>query len=222
MSIRGLSVCLVYWFLLSSWHSGLAETSPVASNASLFKQALRLKQLYPAEQLTIQEFPLCLQYTCNQLQLISIGTEDWRQLVTPLEKVPANAAMERAMLAEVISRIEIYIGRVIGTSYDLGGTFPAKKKGAKVRSLQLDCIDEAFNMYVYMSLLRNDDKLRWHNLGELVHRGWLLDGKYPHTAYTLREKGSSQRYVVDSWFLDAGRPPVVLPVDIWESGWVPE
>jgi len=43
----------------------------------------------------------------------------------------------------------------------------------------------------------------------------------PHHAATVREKGSGRRLVIDSWFFDNGRPPVVMPVEIWEKGWYP-
>jgi len=43
----------------------------------------------------------------------------------------------------------------------------------------------------------------------------------PHHAATVQENASARRFVVDSWFHDNGRLPVVMPVEIWEKGWYP-
>ena len=91
----------------------------------------------------------------------------------------------------------------------------------QVYSEQLDCVDEAFNMHMYLHLLNNEGKLHWHRIGEIVHRGWLLDLSYPHTALTIIETSNGAQFVVDSWFHDSGRPPEILSLQQWKSGWTP-
>ena len=128
--------------------------------------------------------PFCLGYTCRKIESIAIPQIEWAQATRLLNDKPISAKMERALLAETISHIEVLVGRVTHTQYDIGGTFRAKKL-QRVNSVQLDCADEAFNMYVYLNLLNNQEKLYWHRVGAVVHRGWLVDLSYPHLPYLL-------------------------------------
>ncbi|MFK7794371.1 MAG: hypothetical protein AB8B89_03405 [Gammaproteobacteria bacterium] len=152
---------------------------------------------------------------------MSIPELEWNEATSVLIKKPLFAKMERAILSEVVSRIEVLMGRVTNTQYDIGGTFRAKTL-ENINSVQLDCVDEAFNMYVFLNLLNNQHKLHWHNVSEIVHRGWLLDGLYPHTALSIVELETSDRFVIDSWFHDNGRPPELVPLQVWKAGWTPE
>jgi|TARA_B110000240_G_C13201155_1_gene326246 hypothetical protein len=94
--------------------------------------------------------------------------------------LPRSAQMERAILAEVVSRIERLMGRLTNTQYDIGGTFRVKSLG-KLYSLQLDCVDEAFNSDVYLDLLNIEGQIHWYTISEVVHWGWLVDSSYPYS-----------------------------------------
>ena len=152
---------------------------------------------------------------------VKIPQAKWEQATSILRATPGSAEMERALLSEVISQIEILMGRLTNTQYDIGGTFKVDSM-PQVNSVQLDCVDEAFNMFMFLHLLNNEGKLHWHTIGDIVHRGWLIDFSYPHTALSVIESHSDKRFVIDSWFHDGGRPPEVIPLQLWKEGWVPE
>ncbi len=187
---------------------------------SQFQIAIEALKSLSAEKLTLESVPFCIRYTCREIISVQIPEHEWNAATEILTLKPASAEMERAILSEVMSRVEVLMGRVTNTQYDIGGTFRAKSI-KQLDSLQLDCVDEAFNMYVYLSLLNNESKLHWHDVSEIVHRGWLFDLAYPHTALSIVELGTRDRFVIDSWFHDNGRPPEVLSLSVWEAGWTP-
>ncbi len=185
-----------------------------------FQQAIEYLHQYPVETLAINAVPFCLRYTCREIATINIPARDWNRATQVLSARPSSAEMERALLSEVMSRVEVMVARITATQYDIGGTFKVDKEPV-VNSAQLDCVDETFNMHMYLHLLNNEGKLHWHRIGEIVHRGWLLDFSYPHTALTIIENSSGAQFVVDSWFHDSGRPPEILSLQQWKSGWTP-
>ena len=185
-----------------------------------FQKAIEYLHQYPVKSLAIDAVPFCYRYTCREIATINIPKRDWDRATQALVVQPSSAQMERALLSEVISRIEVMVARITATQYDIGGTFKVDAE-PQVHSAQLDCVDEAFNMHMYLHLLNNEGKLHWHRIGEVVHRGWLLDLSYPHTALTIVEKSSGAQFVVDSWFHDSGRPPEILSLQQWKSGWTP-
>jgi hypothetical protein len=188
---------------------------------SQFQVAIDALENLSVETLTLNSVPFCMRYTCREIISVKIPELEWNAATEVLTEKPISAEMERAILAEVVSHIEVLIGRVTNTQYDIGGTFRAKSI-KNLNSMQLDCIDEAFNMYVYLNLLNSEGKLHWHSISEVVHRGWLVDLSYPHTALSIAELATRDRFVIDSWFHDNGRPPELIPLPVWKAGWTPE
>ena len=197
-----------------------ANDVSAAVQPTQFQKAIEYLHQYPVETLNIDAVPFCYRYTCRVIETIKIPLADWERATQALHARPHSAQMERALLSEVMSRIEVMVARITATQYDIGGTFKVEDEPV-VNSAQLDCVDEAFNMHMYLHLLNNAGKLHWHRVGDIVHRGWLLDLSYPHTALTIVEKSSGAQYVVDSWFHDSGRPPEILSLQQWKSGWTP-
>jgi hypothetical protein len=37
----------------------------------------------------------------------------------------------------------------------------------------------------------------------------------------IEEATTQQQYAVDSWFLDNGQPPFIIPLGAWKQGWTP-
>ena len=85
----------------------------------------------------------------------------------------------------------------------------------------MDCIDEAMNTSTYLVMMKNDGFMRFHELQEHASRGYFIWGGWPHVAPIIVEKLSGQEYAVDSWFLDNGQPPFIIPLKLWKSGWRP-
>lgn len=188
---------------------------------SQYQRAIETLQSYPVETLTVAAVPFCLGYTCREIKSVQIPNATWEHVTSKLNSVASSAQMERALLSEVLSHIEVLMGRLTNTQYDIGGTFKVDSM-PQVYSAQLDCVDEAFNMFMFLHILNNEGKLHWHTIGDIVHRGWLIDFSYPHTALSVVENNSGKEFVIDSWFHDGGRPPEVIPLQLWKKGWIPE
>lgn len=215
---NNLLILVTALFFLMSHVS--ADSPSSYQQMSQFQLALQQIHSLPKDSLTLSSIPFCRQYTCNEIINIEISEQDWLQATQLLNEKPYSARMERALLTEVYSRMEVLLGRMARTQYDIGGTFKVEML-PRANSIQLDCIDEAFNMYVFLNLLNNEGKLYWHEVGNIVHRGWLLDLNYPHTALTVIDKNTQEQFVIDAWFHDNGRPPELISLQQWKSGWTP-
>jgi hypothetical protein len=164
---------------------------------------------------TPERFSVCYDFGCASIAFVSLAPEEWAQIRSRFEPPATDAAAERERVREAIALLERITGERIGTKKDKGGTFFSGEG-----DFQMDCIDESTNTTYYMRMLERQGLLRWHRVGETVTRGWFLFG-WPHTAATLVERDGGARWVVDSWFLDNGYPPFILPVELWRSGWNP-
>ena len=85
----------------------------------------------------------------------------------------------------------------------------------------MDCVDEANNSTVYLSMLQNDGLLLWHRVGPRISRG-LSRMLPPHFTATIVEDESGARFAVDSWFRDNGEPPYIVSLPDWRHGWTPD
>jgi hypothetical protein len=129
---------------------------------------------------------------------------------TPAEAPPE----EREQIRSAIALLETVVGPMTGTSSDLGGTWPGFGLPG-----QMDCIDESINTTTYLRMLQKYGLLRWHGVVDRATR-WSLFS-WPHTTAVIEERSSRRQWAVDSWFLDNGEPPFVLPLETWRDGWKP-
>jgi len=84
----------------------------------------------------------------------------------------------------------------------------------------MDCVDESTNTMVYLTMLQNSNLLHWHTVEHRVSRG-IMSFQLPHFTAVIRDGESGIKYAVDSWFLDNGQPPFIVPIDEWQAGWKP-
>jgi len=169
---------------------------------------------------TPSNISVCSRYGCKNITQVSIDGQTWAKLTNRFNEIDLHPANERALLAEYIADIEKVIGRKTNTNFDVGGTFNVFLPTRQAKSDQMDCIDESTNTLTYLRLLDAEGKLRSHEIVGLVSRGGLLAG-YPHTAVLILDVANNEKYVVDSWFYNNGRPAVVLPYKTWKIGWIP-
>lgn len=146
-----------------------------------------------------------------QLGLSGAERDALRAILTP---AAVDAATERERLRAALAQMERYVGERTGTSRDRGRTFNF------VGDPQMDCIDESTNTTTYLTLFRRDGLLRHHEVAEPATRGWFVFG-WPHATAVMREIASGAVWAVDSWFLDNGEPPFILPLEVWRRGWEP-
>ena len=160
-----------------------------------------------------ERFSVCHDNGCSSLDQLALSREQWeqvRELFLPAE----TAAEERERIRAAIALMETFAGDATGTWQDKGGTFNFGRGG------QMDCIDESINTTLYLTMFYRYGMLRHHRVHDRATRGWFLFG-WPHTTAVIREDAGNALWAVDSWFLDNGQAPFILPLEVWKKGWKP-
>lgn len=165
---------------------------------------------------TLSGFDICYGGGCAVISRVSLSDMDWQNIVKMFEPLPQNAVEERADIAKSIAVFEQIVGSKTGTSEDKGGTF-----GNSAYPNQLDCNDEAANTTIYMRLLKQANYLHFHQIIDTKTRGYFLNG-WPHSTAAIQEITTGEKFAVDSWFYDNGKPATIVPLALWKSGWKPE
>lgn len=163
-----------------------------------------------------QRFSFCVDHGCSQVLRARLAPADWTAVTTPLRRPAADAAAERAALAETVARFEQATRLALNLRPDLAGTYP----GAFAPD-QNDCVDETSNTTTLLLMLEGAGLLRFHDAGPPARRGAFVDVALPHRSATIRERASGRRYVLDSWFRPSGIPADVAPLEDWLKGWTP-
>jgi len=161
-------------------------------------------------------FTICYSHGCNKSATVQLTEEEWKTIRQVFHPESIDAAAERKNIAMAIGLLETVVGKRTGTDLDRGGTF-----AGLFRENQMDCVDEAVNTGIYLAMMRHDGLIRLHDLRGPANRGYLLWGGWPHIASVIADKSTGEEYVVDSWFLDNGRPPFLVPLRQWKNGWRP-
>jgi hypothetical protein len=150
---------------------------------------------------------------------VTLTPEEWEQVADIFEPRPVTAEAERNCIANAIGLLEKIVGAKTGTATDRAGTF-----GNSSIPGQLDCNDESTNSTTYMKLMLRAGLIRFHEILDTKTRNFFYNG-WPHTTAVIREKQADQAlnktYAVDSWFYDNGKPAVIIPLSVWQSGWKP-
>ena len=151
---------------------------------------------------------ICKDFGCKTTITITLSASDWQQIESPFTRKISSAEQERAAVAVAIGIFERVVGPLAGTVQEKGGNL----EGYGLPG-QMDCIDESINTTTYLRALEQRRLLRWHKTGERAYRRpFILD---QHWSATIVLKDDSQRWAVDSWFLDNGKQPYVQALDKW-------
>ena len=159
-------------------------------------------------------FTVCYDYGCASLASLKLSEDQWQRVRAAFAQPADTAAAEREQIRVAIALFETVVGAMTGTSGDKGGSWPGLGLPG-----QMDCIDESINTTIYLTMLQKYGLLRWHNVADRATRWSLFT--WPHTTAVIEERGTRREWAVDSWFLDNGRPPFVLPLKTWRDGWNP-
>jgi hypothetical protein len=154
---------------------------------------------------------VCHAFGCSNQTHILLTTSDRARLSSLLAAGKASPVAERRAIAGAVQWFERRIGPVAGTTQRVARA-AAAESGAPG---QMDCIDlSANNTSLFLVLMQL--KLLHHHRPELpVSRGFLVDGRMPHTTAVLSETKSGQRFAVDNWTRKYGELPEVMPLDEW-------
>ncbi len=172
---------------------------------------------YPDPKATPESFIVCHGYGCAQKTLTGFTNKQWRRIGRIFKKKSKTAESERQKIARAIALMETYIGQNVGLQEDLPRA-PILRSSNK----ELDCIDETINTNKYLGFLQAKDLLHWHVLGRPVHRGFFINGVYPHNSASIKEiktseKNPEQIFVVDSYIFKNGEEPIIVPLKYWLS-----
>ena len=164
---------------------------------------------------TLSQFEICQGGGCYQADKTSLSDVDWLPVAKIFSPQASSAEDERKKIAQAIGVLEDIVGKKIGTSGDLAGTFDnSAYKG------QQDCNDEAINSTTYMRLLQQAGYLKFHEIEDMRTRNFFFTG-WPHTTAVIRESKTGDRFAVDSWFYDNGHPAIIVPFAVWKANYKP-
>lgn len=163
-------------------------------------------------------FTFCSGYSCTRKVESGFTEKDWASVRIIFTKSKAkDAAIERSKIAKAIAKMEGIIGAKTGTSHDL-----PEARGRKEDPAQMDCLDETVNTSRYLEFLAEDGLLKFHRVGLPVHRGYMIDGAWPHNTATIIEDKTAQQFVVDSFYRANGEEPYIVTAKDWLLGWKPK
>jgi len=161
-----------------------------------------------------EKFNICHGGTCENISDVSLTEQQWKQIKEIL-KNNKSPELERQKIKMAIAQLEKFVGRQTETFND-----KSENKTDEITNHYMDCIDESTNTTLYLMMMQNDNLLRWHTYQDRGNRGYFFNG-WPHTTAIIKETNSEKVYAVDSWFLDNGEQPYIIPYKKWKNGWRP-
>jgi len=194
--------------LLRALAFGFAASFALTCRADVFVRQDIITDPDPAR------FNICYDHGCASLAWVTLSAEQWQRLRAVFSSPAATASDEREQIRNAIALFETIVGAMTGTAQDKGGDWAGWGLPG-----QMDCIDESTNTTIYLLMLEKYGLLRWHRVADRSTR-WSLFS-WPHTTAVIEERASRKKWAVDSWFLDNGEPPFVLPLQTWKDGWKP-
>lgn len=171
---------------------------------------------YQDARATPGQFHVCHGYGCSYKTTAGFTPAEWNKVKALFKGKPKDAAAERARIAKAIGMMETYAGAKSGTSGDLG-----EARTRKEDDNQMDCIDETINTDQYLQFLDKEELFHFHRHAKPVHRGYFIDGMWPHNSAAVRENVSGDIWVVDSYYFANGKPARIVPLKEWFAGWTP-
>ncbi len=160
-------------------------------------------------------FSICYGHTCQYHAELALAEDDWNKVRAIFNPPARSAEEEHEQIRAAIALLETMTGEMTGTSNDKGENFTGMGEDG-----QMDCVDEATNSSSYLTMIQADNLLTWHTVDHRVSRG-IGSFQAPHFTAVIREKQGGKYFAVDSWFLDNGEPPFVVPLQVWKKGWRP-
>lgn len=176
----------------------------------------------------VERVSVCFNYGClTQAEVVFADAQ--LDEITRLLSAATNPVQERDAVAKAVGRLLGWAGEQTPIAADRGGNYADMAVYGK-----MDCIDHSTTTTRFLRMIESKGMLRYHRVLDpaLRHRFLIFD----HYSALIEEKKtasecgcdgeveeneneeSPERYVVDSWFFDNGRPAVVMPLARWKSG----
>lgn len=164
-----------------------------------------------------EKFAVCHGFNCYYRTEGWITDKQWRQIermFTPAAKTPEE---ERRRIVRAIGRMETYAGLSSGLTEDRAEAETFEEN----RLTQMDCIDETVNTDLYLSFLFDAGLIKHHRPHNPVHRGYFIDGAWPHNSAAVADIKTGTVYVIDSYFGKHGDGAYAVPLGDWADFWRP-
>jgi len=126
---------------------------------------------------------------------------------------PRSAREEREAIGRAVAWFDREGGRVASTVGRIAYASATTRSGPG----QMDCIDLTANVTELLLVLERNGLIRFHRLGEQVSRGFIIDGRRPHTTPVVVEIAASREWAVDSWTKAYGELPDIMTIAEWRS-----
>ena len=173
---------------------------------------------YQDSSFTPQHFSVCSGYSCYYRTPAEMTKSQWNRVLRSFKPAAKTPEKERQQIAKAMKLIEIYAGKSSGLTEDKAQAETFEKD----RPTQMDCIDETINASLYLDFIHEAGVLKFHEKSPPVHRGYFIDGAWPHNSAAIREKETKEIYVVDSYYRAYGNEPYIMPLKTWAAFWRPE
>ena len=163
---------------------------------------------------TPSHFNICHGGSCENITDVSLNKEQWK-IIIKLFSGDRSVKDERRSIKLAIAKMELIVGKLTDTYND-----KAENNTDDQFNHYMDCIDESTNTTIYMTMMQENGLIRLHTIGDRGNRGYFFNG-WPHTTAVIKEIRTGTLYAVDSWFLDNGQQPFIIPLNSWFDGWRP-
>lgn len=176
-----------------------------------------------------ERIAVCYNYGCVAEETVRYTESQlaWVRKALTAAKTPEQ---ERMALGPVIGRLYHWAGRQSPVYIDKGGNYADDAAPGS-----MDCIDHSTTTTRLLKMLERRGWLRFHDVMEPARRRRLfifehysavieeLPPKWlPREKMVRYDEGlediQPDRFVVDSWFVDNGKPAVILPLEDWKDG----
>jgi hypothetical protein len=169
---------------------------------------------------TPASFLECHGFGCAETSRVALTPAEWARVKAQLAPPARDARAERAKIARAVAEMQKLVGARTGTGVHQWTHENMMIKPNLGDPTQLDCIDEAVNTWTYMTMMQRAGWFRFHTVASLGYAGLPADTNPRNTA-VLHEKNGGY-YAVDASLVDAGEPPLIIPLDVWASSWPPK
>ncbi len=189
-----------------------AALSPCPSLAAARSGGTEFLEKLSLEATPSQVLTVCHGFGCayrNELVLTPTRIAYLRGLLG----VAHSAREERKALGRVGAWFDRESGRVASTVGRIAYAGAATKSGPG----QMDCIDLTANITELLLVLERNKLLKFHRVGEPVSRGFIIDGRQPHTTPVIVETASGTQWSVDSWTRAYGQTPDIMTISEWRN-----
>lgn len=162
---------------------------------------------------TLSDLAICHGFECKYRTQIGLTAGDRATLARLLSPGKASPEAERKAVGAAGAWFDKRVAPAAGTVNHV------RRAGARhmYDPKQYDCIDSSRNTTSLLLILDQLKLLRHHTVDVPASRGFLLDGRPPHTTAVLVESKSGEEWAVDSWTRGYGEAPEVMRLSVWKT-----